>query len=101
MSAGAADAFADVHRVDAMFSLADLLRATGYCRSAAYAAMQDQLLTRPVKVGRASRWPEPEVRAMAAALLRGDDEASRRALVRQLRALRGAPLLACVGGRSS
>jgi prophage regulatory protein len=92
----ALDAFAHVERVSAMLPLAELLRATGYSRSAAYAAMKDQLLTRPVKLGRASRWPEPEVRAMAAAILRGDDEASRRALVRQLRTRRGAAPLSLV-----
>lgn len=88
--------FAAVDQRLAMVELPELLRATGYGRSAAYAAMQAQLITRPVKVGRASRWPEHEVQAMAAAILRGDDEASRRALVRQLRQARGTAALQLV-----
>lgn len=46
-----------------------------------------------MKLGRASRWPEHEVLAVQAAIVRGDDEGMRRALVRQLRAQRGGPML--------
>jgi prophage regulatory protein len=75
---------------ESLLPLADVLRLTGHCRTAAYTSMMAGLLPRPVKIGRASRWPEDEVLAVRAALLRGDDDSSRRALVRQLQANRGA-----------
>lgn len=77
----------------ALVPLAIVKQITGYGRSAVYAAMAAQLLPRPVKVGRASRWPEEELLALRAAILRGDDEGARRALVRQLHARRGKPVL--------
>lgn len=79
-----------------MLALDEVERITGYGRSALYAAMQAQLLPRPVKLGRSSRWPEDEVQAVRAAILRGDDDGARRALVRQLQARRGRPHLALV-----
>jgi prophage regulatory protein len=80
----------------ALVPLAGVKQITGYGRSAIYQAMQAQLLTRPIKVGRASRWPEEELLALREAMLRGDDEGARRALVRQLQARRGRPHLALV-----
>lgn len=75
----------------ALLALPAVLRATGYGRSTAYAAMRAQLLPLPVKIGRSSRWPEDEVQAVAAAIRRGDDEDARRSLVRGLRARRHGP----------
>jgi prophage regulatory protein len=80
----------------ALVPLATMKQITGYGRSAAYQAMQAQLLPRPIKVGRASRWPEEELLALREAILRGDDEGARRALVRQLQARRGKPSLTLV-----
>ena len=68
----------------AMLSLPEVLRVLGVGRSVAYALMLAGLLPRPVKLGRASRWPADEVLALKAAMLRDDDEGSRRALVRAL-----------------
>ena len=76
-----------------MIALPDVLKITGYGRSAAYVAMADLRLPRPVKVGRSSRWLEDEVRAVQAAIARGDDVGARQALVRQLLVQRGAPPL--------
>lgn len=84
----------DVVTSPALVPLATVKQLTGYGRSAVYVAMRAQLLPRPVKVGRASRWPEEELLALRAAILRGDDEGTRRALVRQLHARRGGPRLA-------
>ncbi len=71
-----------------LLALPEVLQLTGYGRSALYEAVLEQLMPRPVKVGRASRWPLDEVVAVRAALLRDDDESARRALVRQLHARR-------------
>jgi prophage regulatory protein len=80
----------------ALIPLPQVMTITGYGRSAVYAAVRKNVLPHPVKVGRASRWPEDEVLAVRAAILRGDDEGARRALVRQLQARRGKPHLALV-----
>jgi prophage regulatory protein len=82
----------------ALVPLPVVMQITGYGRSMVYEAMAEQLLPRPVKLGRASRWPEHEVLAVHAAIVRGDDEGARRALVRQLRAQRGAHSLHLVRG---
>ena len=82
--------------VPALVPLATVKQITGYGRSAVYKAMKAQLLPRPVKVGRASRWPEEELLAVREAMLRGDDEGAQRALVRQLQSRRGKPHLRLV-----
>ena len=81
----------------ALVPLASVKQITGYGRSAIYKAINAQLLTRPVKVGRTSRWPQEELLLLRQAILRGDDEGARRALVRQLQARRGAPVMSLVG----
>jgi prophage regulatory protein len=79
-----------------LIALPEVMRLTGYCRTGVYKAMLAQLLPRPVKLGRASRWPRDEVLALHESLLRGDDDGARRALVRQLQARRGGPMLTIV-----
>lgn len=79
-----------------LLALPAVMQITGHCRSGVYKAIKAQLLPHPVKVGRASRWPEHEVLAVRAAIVRGDDEGARRALVRQLQARRGGQRLAVV-----
>ncbi|HXD05648.1 MAG TPA: AlpA family phage regulatory protein [Burkholderiaceae bacterium] len=79
-----------------LIALPAVMQMTGHCRAGVYKAILAQLLPRPVKVGRASRWPEDEVLAVRAAMLRGDDDGSRRALVRQLQARRGGPHMSLV-----
>jgi len=82
----------------ALIPLPAVMKITGYGRSMVYEAMLEQMLPRPVKLGRASRWLEHEVLALHAAIVRGDDESMRRALVRQLHAQRGGHALRLVRG---
>ena len=77
-------------RTQALVALGAVEKITGLSKSGVYRAIREQLLTPPVKLGRASRWPELEVLAVQAAMLRGDDLGARQALVRQLRVQRGA-----------
>jgi prophage regulatory protein len=80
----------------AMIALPRALSITGYGRSTFYAAMLAGLMPRPVKLGRKSVWPEDEIQALRAAVVRGDDDGARRALVRQLHVRRGLPRLRAV-----
>lgn len=68
--------------------LAEGMARTGLGRSAFYAAISDGVLPKPVKLGRASAWPEHELDAVVAALIRGDSQDALRDLVRQLQAER-------------
>ncbi len=72
--------------------LAESMARTGLGRSAFYAAISDGILTKPVKLGRASAWPEHELNAVVAAMIRGESDDAMRDLVQRLHAER-----ACCG----
>jgi predicted DNA-binding transcriptional regulator AlpA len=80
----------------AMVDLHAMLQVMGYSRTTAYEAIADQRLPKPVKVGRANRWPESELLQVRAAMLRSDDKPAVRALVRKLHAERGGIVLRLV-----
>jgi prophage regulatory protein len=69
--------------------LADSMARTGLGRSAFYAAISDGILPKPVKLGRASAWPEHELNSVVAALIRGESHDALRDLVQQLHDERG------------
>ena len=64
--------------------LAEGMTCTGLGRSAFYAAISDGVLPKPVKLGRASAWPEHELDAVVAAMIRGDSHDALRDLVQRL-----------------
>jgi len=68
--------------------LAEAMGRTGLGRSAFYAAISASLLPQPVKIGRSSAWPEHELDAVVAAMIRGESRDALRGLVRQLHAER-------------
>jgi prophage regulatory protein len=68
--------------------LAEGMARTGLGRSAFYAAISDGVLPKPVKLGRASAWPEHELNAVVAALIRGNSHDALRGLVQRLQAER-------------
>jgi len=68
--------------------LAEGMGRTGLGRSAFYAAISDGLLPKPVKIGRSSAWPEHELDALVAAMIRGESRDALRGLVQQLHAER-------------
>ncbi|WP_083884655.1 helix-turn-helix transcriptional regulator [Thioflavicoccus mobilis] len=68
--------------------LAEGMGRTGLGRSAFYAAISDGFLPKPVKLGRASAWPEHELDSVVAAMIRGDSPELLRDLVRRLHAER-------------
>lgn len=53
-----------------------------------YEAVRDGLLTRPVKFGRANRWPQHEHQAIARARISGATDGEIRTLVERLHELR-------------
>jgi prophage regulatory protein len=61
--------------------LAEGMARTGLGRSAFYAAVSEGVLPKPVKLGRASAWPEHEINAVVAAMIRGDSHDALRDLV--------------------
>ena len=64
--------------------LAESMARTGLGRSAFYAAVSEGVLPKPVKLGRASAWPEHEINAVVAAMIRGDSHDALRDLVHRL-----------------
>ena len=64
--------------------LAEGMTRTGFGRSAFYAAISDGVLPKPVKLGRASAWPEHELNSVIAAMIRGDSQDALRVLVQRL-----------------
>jgi len=64
--------------------LAESMARTGLGRSAFYAAVAEGVLPKPVKLGRASAWPEHELNAVVAAMIRGDSHDALRDLVQRL-----------------
>ncbi|WP_338113687.1 helix-turn-helix transcriptional regulator [Thiococcus pfennigii] len=68
--------------------LAEGMGRTGLGRTAFYAAISDGILPKPVKLGRASAWPEHELDSVVAAMIRGDSPELLRDLVRRLHAER-------------
>ena len=69
--------------------LAESMARTGLGRSAFYAAIADGVLPKPVKLGRASAWPEHELNSVVAALIRGESHDALRDLVQRLQDERG------------
>ena len=60
-------------------------------RSTIYLRIKQRLLTSPVKLGSSSAWPEAEIEAINAAIIRGDSDDEIRALVKELLAARTSP----------
>ena len=69
--------------------LAESMARTGLGRSAFYGAISDGILPKPVKLGRASAWPEHELNSVVAAMIRGESHDALRDLVQQLHDERG------------
>ncbi len=59
-------------------------------KATTYLRIKQGLLARPVKLGRSSAWPECEIDAINAAIIRGASDDEIRALVEQLHAARTA-----------
>ena len=57
-------------------------------RATTYLRIQQGLLTKPVKLGRSSAWPEYEIEAINAAIIKGASDDEIRALVKELHAAR-------------
>jgi prophage regulatory protein len=64
--------------------LAESMARTGLGRSAFYAAISDGVLPKPIKLGRASAWPEHELNSVVAAMIRGESQDALRDLVQRL-----------------
>ncbi len=59
-------------------------------KATTYLRLKQGFLTRPVKLGRSSAWPENEIEAINAAIIKGAPDNEIRALVKQLEAARTA-----------
>ena len=59
-------------------------------RSTTYLRIKQGFLTPPVKLGRSSAWPESEIEAINAAIIKGASDDEIRALVKELQAVRTA-----------
>ena len=59
-------------------------------KSTTYLRIKQGLLTPPVKLGRSSAWPEAEIEAINAAIIKGACDEEIRALVKELLAARTA-----------
>ena len=57
-------------------------------KATTYLRIKQGLLTPPVKLGRSSAWPEAEIEAINAAIIKGASEDEIRALVKELLAAR-------------
>lgn len=69
-------------------TIASAMSQTGLRSSAFYEQIAEGLVTKPVKVGRASRWPRSEIQAIVAARIAGKSKAEIRMLVVELHAKR-------------
>lgn len=79
-----------------------VLRVRGKSRSAHYLDIKQGLFTRPVKIGRrAAAWPDEEIDALTAAVIRGATEDELRELVRNLEADRKRVGVDKIGGSRS
>lgn len=59
-------------------------------KATTYLRIKQGLLTPPVKLGRSSAWPEAEIEAINAAIIKGASNDEIRALVKELQAARTA-----------
>jgi prophage regulatory protein len=57
-------------------------------KATTYLRIKQGLLTKPVKLGRSSAWPENEIEAINAAIIKGASDDEIRALVGELHAAR-------------